>query len=360
MDGKDRGALVAPPEVAIQMQETESKEMGPTMCGTPRRDAPVFVVGCIRSGTTLLYHMLLSAGGFAVYRSESNAFNLLEPRFGDFSVRRNRERLMKAWLESKLFSVSGLDAKDICAKVLAEATNAGNFLRIVMEEIARKQGVHRWADCTPDHLAYLPRIKETIPDALIIHIIRDPRDVALSTEKQCFIRPLPWDRTPRTMAAGLYWEWIVQRGRKDSSELGKDYIEVRFEDLVADPPAVLDKIGVFIDHDLDYQRILNLGIGSVSHPNTSFNESAEGTKSGPIGRWRNKFPPQDLITFEALLGNSMEGLGYPLATADRTLLERADLKRMRALYHLYFDSKFYLRAKTPLGPWFVTRDLSWL
>ena len=40
-----------------------------------RSKAPVFVLGCGRSGTKFLYHTLLSAGGFAVYHSESNAFN---------------------------------------------------------------------------------------------------------------------------------------------------------------------------------------------------------------------------------------------------------------------------------------------
>src|SRR5205809_6370734 len=105
-----------------------------------RKHAPVFVLGCVRSGTTLLYHMLLSAGDFAVYRSESNAINLLEPRFGDLSVRKNREKLMDAWLDSKLFGRSGLDAKQIREKVVAECTNGGSFLRIVMEEIARTQG----------------------------------------------------------------------------------------------------------------------------------------------------------------------------------------------------------------------------
>ena len=85
-----------------------------------RKHAPVFVLGCVRSGTTLLYHMLLSAGGVAVYRAESNAINLLEPRFGDLSVRRNKEKLMEAWLHSKLFRVSGLHAESIRAKVIAE------------------------------------------------------------------------------------------------------------------------------------------------------------------------------------------------------------------------------------------------
>src|SRR5580704_9034709 len=106
---------------------------------TARSKAPVFVLGCGRSGTTLLYHMLLSAGNFAVYRTESNAINLLEPRFGDLSIRRHK------------------------AKLMAECRNGGDFLRTIMGEIARLQNVERWADCTPEHLLHLARIKATIP-----------------------------------------------------------------------------------------------------------------------------------------------------------------------------------------------------
>src|SRR5213078_292790 len=97
-----------------------------------RNEAPVFVLGCGRSGTTLLYHMILSAGDFAVYRTESNVINLLEPRFGNLSIRRNREKLMDAWINSKLFWVSGLNADEIRNKVLQECRNGGDFLRIIM------------------------------------------------------------------------------------------------------------------------------------------------------------------------------------------------------------------------------------
>lgn len=110
---------------------------------------------------------------------------------------------------------------------MEECRNGGDFLRIVMSEIAARQGVGRWADTTPEHLLYL-RIKETIPDALVIHIIRDGRDVALSTDKQRYIRRLPWDRLPSKMAAGLYWGGMVSKGRR-GRDLGDDYIEVHFE-----------------------------------------------------------------------------------------------------------------------------------
>ena len=43
---------------------------------------------------------------------------------------------------------------------------------------------------------------------------------ALSTEKQGYIRRLPWDKTPSVMVAGVYWEWMVNKGRKDGRDLG--------------------------------------------------------------------------------------------------------------------------------------------
>jgi hypothetical protein len=63
---------------------------------TARSKSPVFVIGCSRSGTTLLYHMLLSSGNFAVYRMESQIFNLLEPRFRSLSKPQNKRKMLDA------------------------------------------------------------------------------------------------------------------------------------------------------------------------------------------------------------------------------------------------------------------------
>ncbi len=319
----------------------------------------MFVLGCGRSGTTLLYHMLLSAGNFAVYRVESNVINLLEPRFGDLSVARNKKRLLEAWYNSRLFTLSGLDKHEIAEKVMADCRNGGDFLCIIMSEMARKQGVQRWADTTPEHLLHLHRIKETIPDALVIHIIRDGRDVALSTDKLGYIRRLPWDRTPSTMVAALYWEWMVNKGRRDGQSLGADYTEVHFEELVSQPRETLAKLSRFVAQDLDYDRIQQAGIGSVSAPNSSFSD-ATGGEFNPTGRWRTAYSPQDLAMLEGLVGQTLQANRYELSSKDLKSLERGSLQRMRAMYRLYFDAKLYLKANTPLGQLLVTRDLSWI
>jgi hypothetical protein len=324
-----------------------------------RSKAPVFVLGCGRSGTTLLYHMLLSAGNFAVYRTESNVINLLEPRFGDLSIESNQRRLLKAWYESRLYTLSGLEKEPLETRVLAECKNGGDFLRIIMEEMAHKQGVERWADTTPEHLLHLHRIKETIPNALIIHIIRDGRDVALSTDKLGYIHALPWLRNPSVMVCGLYWQWIVNKGRKDGRDLGEDYTEVRFEDLVNHPRETLARLGRFIQHDLDYDRIQRVGIGSVSAPNSSFGSQLHAGFA-PTGRWKSGFSSANLSMFEGFVGETLKELGYDLATGEKSRVRRLYLNRVRALYERYFDTKLFFKAKTPLGQFMVTRDLSWI
>jgi hypothetical protein len=305
-----------------------------------RQKAPVFVVGCPRSGTTLLYNMLLSAGGFAVYLAESNVYNLLVPRFGDLSVRENRERLIDAWLQSQLFRASFLDAEQIRAKVVAECRNGGDFLGIVMGEMARAQGVERWADNSPEELQYAMSIKKQLPDALFIHMIRDGRDVSLSLDARphAWLRPFSWDRKDSLAMTGLFWEWIVNRGRKLGRQLGGDYLEVRFEELQADPPRTLAKIGNFIQHDLDYERILRVGIGSVREPNTSF----KGDRGSPVGRWKQKISRERLALFETLVGSTLKELGYPLATAGEGV-SRMKTLRLRAFYRAYFAAKFWFK-----------------
>jgi hypothetical protein len=312
-----------------------------------RNTAPVFVLGCPRSGTTVLYHMLLSAGGFAIYRTESNVFNLLVPRFRGMRSTSDWEELLDVWLRSKLFRVSGLDASEISAKIMGECRNGGDFLRIVMQEIARQQGVPRWADCTPEHLLYMREIKRQIPDALFIHIIRDGRDVALSYAKQGWSHPLPWDRQDCLGVAGLYWEWLVRKGREQGKDLGADYTEIRFEDLIAKPKETLSRLGLFIDHDLDYERIKGEGIGSVSEPNSSFAGESEGAFN-PVARWKTKMTPQQISSFEELVGDFLVKLGYgALREARHGTTFRA--ARMRATYLPMFEAKHKIRMHTPLG-----------
>src|SRR6266550_5396607 len=284
-----------------------------------RSKAPVFVLGCGRSGTKLLYHTLLSAGGFAVYHAESNAFNLIGLRFGSLARRENRRSLLDHWLRSKLFFRTSLSREEIEPRILEECRNAGDFLRILMETIARKQGVERWAECTPLHLLYLPVIKKLLPDALIVHIIRDGRDVAVSLNRIGWIKPFSWDRKRKLLVPATFWKWIVSKGRKYGRALGGDYLEVHYEDVVEKPRETLARIGTFIDHDLDYDRIQRNAQGSMVAPNSSFRGDGQEKESNPVGRWKTVLSAEEIAQVESLIGDELQETGYaPITPAKQT------------------------------------------
>jgi len=310
--------------------------------------APVFIVGCPRSGTSFLYHLLLSAGGFAEFHTQMNIYDVLEPIYGDLGVPKNKKAAIGEWLKSKGFEVSGLDAKAIEAKVLAECHGASDFLRIIMEEIARKQGVERWIDSTPTNVPHMLRIQRDFPDAQFIHIIRDPRDVALSLDKRAWTRPLPWDKSKSLVAAGLYWEWIVRKGRKLGARLTSRYMEVRYEDLVQQPREALAKIATFLKQDLDYERIQQASIGSVKKPLTSFEEDLQKGSFQPVGRWKDKFPAGQLAELEMLIGEYMQERGYSLSS-DRVPGNSLAKTWKRTIYANYYEGKQWVKIHTPMS-----------
>ena len=288
-----------------------------------------------------------------VHTRETHAFDRIGPSFGNLATRRDRERLIEEWRSTSL-EKTNVDPAEIQARVLSECENVGDVLKLTMETMASDQKVGRWAEKTPDHILYLHEIKRTLPDALIIHIIRDGRDVALSLNTQRWVRAFPGDKDREALVCGLYWAWMIEVGRQLASTLGSDYLEVHFEDLLNTPSATLAKVGQFIQHDLDYDRIRQAGIGAVKKPNTSFdNKLGEGVFN-PVDRWKKDFSGGELARFEALVGPLLTRLGYQLATPENELPKSLELWRLQAFYHSYFSFRLWVKSHVPLARYLVS------
>jgi hypothetical protein len=310
-----------------------------------RDRAPVFVVGSARSGNTLLHNLLLSSGHFPQYRTEPVVFDLLVPRFGDLRRRRNREELMKYWVRSTQCRLTGLDPQQVTARALNEISSAGEFLTAVMDDLARSQGCQRWAVWGPDNLLHMRAIKQQIPGALFIHVIRDGRDVAHALRTRGFIRPFPWDRHHRLLVSALHWKWKMGRGRSVGQELGSDYLEVRFEDLVLKQKQALERVGEFIGSPLDYEVISK---AQPIVPNTSFPEELGFGRFAPVGRWKNQVSAEEVRQLEALIGDELQELGYPLSSPIQ-VKPNLRLRSLQAAYPPFYSLKEWLRLRTPLG-----------
>jgi LPS sulfotransferase NodH len=316
---------------------------------TERKRRPVFVMGCHRSGTNLLYDTLLSAGGFADYRGYLPIYKILIPRFGSLENPRSRRKIVDTWMQSKGFARAGVQAAPLSSKLLAECRNGGDFMRIVMEEIAQSQGVQRWAVYDPDSVLHVARIKRDIPDALFVHIIRDGRDVALSLMKMGEFRPFPWSRRSRGLVeTALYWDWMVHKGRQHGQQIPGDYIEIHYEELVTQPRRALAGLGAFLDHDLDYDRIQTTGLGRLRESNSSFLGDGNDAQN-PINRWKEKLSPPQVAALEVLIGPSLEEFGYSLTMNPNQRRVGLQWRFLSSVYPHFLSTKLWLKLTTPVG-----------
>jgi Sulfotransferase family len=306
-------------------------------------------MGCHRSGTNLLYDMLLSAGGFAIYRGFLPVYKILIPRFGPIQNRANREKILATWLHSKGFRRTALEPEQLSARILSECRTGGDFIRLVMDAVAENQKVARWAVYDPDNVLHVERVKRDIPNALFVHIIRDGRDISLSLKKMGGFAPLPWDRSESNslVATALYWKWMVERGRAAGRRFPGDYIELRYEDLITHPQETLAILGGFIDHDLDYDRIQQAGLGRLSETNSSFREEGGVEQIHPLGRWKERLSPANVAAIERAVGDCLEQNGYTLSFGSHGAGPRSSW--MRFIYPAFLGGKFWLKQRTPVG-----------
>src|SRR5690606_34194653 len=123
-----------------------------------------------------------------------------------------------------------------------------NLLQSVRNQHTRFSG-----DKDPRFLDFLPDLYRVVPDAKVVHIIRDPREVVLSRTKADWSSHWPFFMHPVMYNAQL------ERGRKLGMKLFKEnYLEIYYEDLVAAPREVLTGISDFLQIDFS-EKMLAFG-----------------------------------------------------------------------------------------------------
>jgi hypothetical protein len=208
---------------------------------TPRDPMPV-VVGCPRSGTSLLAVMLDSHSQLAV--PPETAF--LRPLqalagAGDYGLRRKFFSIVTMdRLGISNWSDLGVD-KDAYWKRLAaiEPFSIAAGVREFYAMYAEHANKARWGEKTPTYVLSMPYIASLLPEAHFIHIIRDARDTVLSWRKTWF--------APAQDVAVIAREWVdhVSAGRAAARSVRR-YLEVRYEDLVRQPETELKRVCAYL------------------------------------------------------------------------------------------------------------------
>ena len=197
------------------------------------------------------------------------------------------------------------------------AASQAAFIDAFAARVRADAGKARWAEKTPQNIRNLEWITERFPQVAIVHIIRDGRDVVCSMRRHPDWRWVDgeWQKVlvPRSVesyarrwladvAAGLAW-------RDDAR-----YVEVRYEDLVADPRTALRSICDGIGAGVDETWLEQVGraepVDAADGGQTKRPDYEGAVSAVSVGRWRTDLSSDERTEVERLCGPQLRELGY--------------------------------------------------
>jgi omega-hydroxy-beta-dihydromenaquinone-9 sulfotransferase len=281
-------------------------------------ERPIFMVGCGRSGTTVLYESLCAHPQLAWFSNYTERWPRL-PQLALLSHLRRSQRVRRSSSRFVPRPTEGYPLWDFCGgrsparnAPLSEADAAeteAECLRNLITDHLRYQRATRFVNKNTRNSRRIRYLSGMFPDAVFIHVLRDPRATAASLVRVSWWRDLPlwWSdgRTPRQLTAlgetdavlaAKHWRFVVERLLADSGTLSSGhYLEIRYEEFIDAPTDVLAHILEFCALPWS-DRVAK---AANDRPLTSMNN-----------KFREQFAPTELGAMSEIFGPLAGKLGY--------------------------------------------------
>lgn len=306
-----------------------------------------FIIGCGRSGTTLL-QVMLDSHPEIVMPNETHFFSSFSKGI------RNRHPLIKTpadvqaavddMLAFEHIRPMNLDRARVLELAAEGAPGWDTIFLAILTAFREQRGGHRVGEKTPAHYLSFWHLYEAFPDAKFICLIRDPRAVVLSFMRASFYRN--FGKNP--MHAIQSWRLAVDHhaaaeARADPAR----YVSVRYEDLVHQPEEELRRLSAFLGIEFDpsmlafHAREFSGFLAGESHKLGTLKPVYKDS----TGKWREELSPSQVQLIESVLSSRMQRLGYALETSPRA----TDGIRSAMLYAAYKGRNWARKAMQRAG-----------
>ena len=291
-------------------------------------DRPIIILGCPRSGTTLVQVMLHSHPRIAIPPETRFLLPAYRERlrFGDLRAAASRRALGDFIVRTKghRFADLGLGRDATVGRIVEGPPTLGSAVGIVLRAYAERFGRPRWGDKRPAYYNHIEVVMRLFPNAKIVHVVRDPRDCVASLKR------MPWWRTDSYHSVAA-WAQSIDNTERAMRRWPGSVTRVRYEQLVAEPEPALRALCVALGEDYDPAMAEPERLADVAVPERKHWHS--NTRVGPttrrVGRWKDDLEPWEVSLCETVLGGRMARLGYepegagPLGAVHRLRYYRA-------------------------------------
>src|SRR5919112_2259982 len=316
-------------------------------------DPYLFIVGCARSGTTLVRRIVDARPEIAI----TTEMHWISHYFDYF---KNQNRLVTPEVVSgltrhKRFAQFGIPREEFEGLLgPGEAIPYPTFLGRLFGLYGRINDKPLVGNKTSGYVRRIPTFHALWPEARFVHIIRDGRDVCLSVlnwkkAERTAGRYASWEEDPVSTTA-LWWERKVRKAREDGATLGPDlYHEMLYEDLVDDPEQECKRLCEFLGVPYDEAMIrFAEGKTRTDLPNARKTpKKAWLPITSGMRNWRTQMPVKDIQHFEAAAGNLLEELDYERNFSHPTPQALEHATRIRKMFSRHVQE----REEQPLERW---------
>jgi len=281
----------------------------------------VFIVGCPRSGTTLLQRLVNAHPRVAVAPESHWIPHLYEK---PWALKENglvEHKLVRELSAHPKFARMGIGREEL--KKLEKLGRNGypltysRLVTAIFDFYGKAQGKPLVGDKTPDYVRRIPTLHRLWPEARFVHVIRDGRDVCLSMREWPKARPKPgdfmtWKDDPVSTAA-WWWGFNVRHGRDAGRALASGlYYELRYEALVACPREECERLCAFLG--LPFDEAMLRFHEDRTRPDPGLEQKRAGLPITPgLRDWKSHMPAEEVECFEAAAGDMLDELNYPRA-----------------------------------------------
>jgi hypothetical protein len=285
---------------------------------------PLFVVGIPRSGTKMLRDLLNRNPDINLCDPETHFIPYLYLKF-DARLPLQPDAVLDDFyreFESMPFQIySRRMGKEVMGREDMEILRGkqsweeifGVILRFYADKTKSDEAI--WGDKTPSYMLEMPLLKKIFPKARFLHIIRDPRDVALSSRKA-------WGHNLYRVATK--WRDNIIEARRDARSLAGSYMEIRYEQLIQDAPGVLAEVCRFLDREFVPE------MATLSRPSENMGDAKGKSRivSDNLKKYRNVLRPD--------VQERIEEIVFPLALELQYEIEFASRYAPLSKYEGYF------------------------
>ena len=287
---------------------------------------PLFIIGKPRSGTKLLNRILEQHPNTALEVAETQFIPYLLNNTHLTSGLSDRERF-KAFYTSLTTSTAyfkyhpDLIPLDLWYESCSDYS-LSTVLEVLVKFYSKQLGNSSaiWGDKSNNYIVHVPLLKQHFPSAKFIHIVRDVRDASLSSYDA-------WRTNVYRYAQRWYDD--VSTIRRDAKTLPpSDYLEIRYEDLLAEPEKTVRKCTDFVGLEFD-ERLLKFERQSEAVGNA---RGMKTIKSDNVGRYQDHFSPRTVRRIERITWPLLKDYGYSFEyTGPQRSLSRSRLLSLQCL-----------------------------